>query len=79
MLPPPKSLLPGVHGTGDVVGDGQTRLLSSHLQVLQSSVRDTRVREAASPEWGEVGRVKLVVLPLVLEVIIKPGALVFVP
>lgn len=58
---------------------GPTPLLSPHLQVLQSLVCDGRVREAAGPEWSEVGRVKLVVLLLVLKVVVEPSALVLVP
>lgn len=58
---------------------GPTPLLSPHLQVLQSLVCGGRVREAAGPEWSEVGRVKLVVLLLVLKVVVEPGALVLIP
>lgn len=53
--------------------------LSPHLQVLQSLVHDTRVREASGPKWGEVGWVKLQVFLPVLNVIVEPGAFLLIP
>lgn len=56
-----------------------SHLLCPHLQVFQSLVRHARVRETPSPEWSEVGWVKLLVLLLVLKVVVEPGTGLLIP
>lgn len=50
-----------------------------YLQVFQSLVHDTWVREAASPERSEVGWIKLLVLLSIFKVIVKPGTFLLIP
>lgn len=60
-------------------GGDHSHPLPPHLQVFQSLVHSTRVREAAGPERGEVGWIKLGVLLPVLKVIVEPDTPLLIP